>query len=313
MQMFPFARPHGDAHRPGRLFPFHLLDDGCAGAEDHRSQSCQRRAPASRRVPRCPWRRWRATPPGLGVNCSCAVSSSRLTPTGRRAGSPAWARWIIADRSASRSSKVSTTVWHACPLTVAWTATGHGTAAGYSPPGSRRMVDPSMVYRVASKRTAGRAPWAVADSQHLQRSQDLDAHAVRLAWSAAKAGHSRRELTASLPRMIITKQAGLLQMARQVCTREEHRCARPARATACPGRHQPSASRQRAAGRRGRIRRGDQRRGTSPGPGRWCRPADACSVARRPAAPARADRDRTGCRRRSTRAGRLTRGSCRWC
>src|SRR6516162_3506175 len=41
----PITRPHRHAHRPGWLLPFHLLDDGCVGAEDHRSQSCRRDAP----------------------------------------------------------------------------------------------------------------------------------------------------------------------------------------------------------------------------------------------------------------------------
>src|SRR5262249_2719066 len=52
----------------------------------------------------------------------------------------------------------SATVWHACPLTVAWTATWPRDGSwllAFS--GSRRMLDPSMQYRVASKRTAGAA------------------------------------------------------------------------------------------------------------------------------------------------------------
>src|SRR5689334_7064643 len=91
----PIARPHGNAHRPGRLFPFHLLDDGCVGAEDHRSQSCKRRAPpvagclddgidgARRR------RIWAWT--------ARARCHSWLTSRGPLGSLTAYAGWIIAD------------------------------------------------------------------------------------------------------------------------------------------------------------------------------------------------------------------------
>src|SRR5690242_19497572 len=52
----------------------------------------------------------------------------------------------------------SATVWHACPLTVAWTVTRPRDGSWFPAfSGSRRMVDPSMAYVVASKRTAGTA------------------------------------------------------------------------------------------------------------------------------------------------------------
>src|SRR6516225_10932958 len=94
----PIARPNGHAHRPGRLLPFHLLDDGCVGAEDHRSQSGERRAPP---VAGClddgvdVARRRRILAWTARARCH-----PRLTPNGPQGSLISYVRWIIADRSA---------------------------------------------------------------------------------------------------------------------------------------------------------------------------------------------------------------------